>query len=140
MVAEELKTKIREAFTQAFEQGKMESLDALCAPEMVDHSAWRDPNAVKGRAGFEQRIQGNRTAFPDIKIKIENMIAEDDFLAFNWAISGTNTGSMRGRPPAGKPATFTGMNLERFENGVIIEHWSNPDLLGMMQQLGFIPG
>lgn len=140
MVAEDLKAALKKCYEEAYHNGNFGPLDELAAEQMVDHSVYRDPKAVPGLAGFKQRLSGTRAAFPDIKAEFGHFIAEGDLVAFNWSLIGTNTGSLRGMPPTGKAMTMHGINIERFENGKIVEHWSNPDLLGMMQQLGVIPG
>jgi steroid delta-isomerase-like uncharacterized protein len=138
-MSDERKAKLRKAYEDAYHKGDFTTLEEIAAQDVVDHSVYRDPSAVKGLAGFEGRLSGTRAAFPDIKAEFGNFIAEGDFVAFNWTLSGTNTGSLRGAPPTGKSMTMAGINIERYENGKIVEHWSNPDLLGMMQQLGLIP-
>jgi predicted ester cyclase len=133
------KAALRTVYQEAYQNGNFGPLDALASESMVDQSVYRDPNAVPGLAGFKQRLSGTRAAFPDIKAEFGNFVEEGDLIAFNWSLTGTNTGSLRGKPPTGKTMMMTGINIERFEHGKIVEHWSNPDLLGMMQQLGFIP-
>lgn len=139
-MSEDRKAALRKVYEEAYQNGNFGPLDAIADENMIDQSVYRDPKATPGLAGFKQRLSGTRAAFPDIRAEFGNFIEEGDLVAFNWSLSGTNTGSLRGKPPTGKTMTMTGINIERFENGKIIEHWSNPDLLGMMQQLGFIPG
>lgn len=139
MVAEDKKAALQRAFEEAYHNGNFGPLEEVFADNVVDHSVYRDPNATPGLAGFKQRLSGTRAAFPDIRSEYGHFIAEGDLVAFNWSLTGTNTGSLRGAPPTGKTMTMRGINIERFENGKVVEHWSNPDLLGMMQQLGLIP-
>jgi predicted ester cyclase len=139
MTTEDRKVKLRKAFEDAYHRGDFATLEEIASADLVDNSVYRDPNAAKGLAGFEQRLSGTRAAFPDIKAEFGNFIAEGDFVAFNWSLTGTNTGSLRGAPPTGKTMTMTGINIERYSGDKIVEHWSNPDLLAMMQQLGLIP-
>lgn len=134
------KAALRKVYEEGYHNGNFGPLDEIAAENMVDQSVYRDPKATPGLAGFKQRLNGTRGAFPDIKAEFGNFLEEGDLVAFNWSLTGTNTGSLRGMPPTGKKMTMTGINIERFENGKLVEHWSNPDLLGMMQQLGIIPG
>ena len=80
-----------------------------------------------------------RTAFPDLRMTIEDMTAEGDRVVVRWTVRGTQTGEMMGMPATGKPTTVTGMFLNRLAAGKIVEGWGNFDALGMMQQLGLIP-
>jgi predicted ester cyclase len=67
------------------------------------------------------------------------MIIDGDLMAFQWEMSGTHNGPYMGRPPSGNPVRIVGMNMERLEKGKIVEHWSYPDKLAALQQIGAIP-
>jgi len=56
-----------------------------------------------------------------------------------WTARGVNTGSLLGMPPSGRPVEVTGMSIERFAGGQIVESWVNFDLLGLLQQVGAVP-
>ena len=81
----------------------------------------------------------NLNAFPDIKISIDDEIAEGDKVVFNWTSRGTHQGELYGIPATGKQVTNTGMTIYRLENAKIAELWFIGDNLGMMQQLGVVP-
>jgi steroid delta-isomerase-like uncharacterized protein len=78
-------------------------------------------------------------AFPDLQATIEDMIAEGDQVVTRAAWRGTHQGAFQGIPPTGKPMTLTGIQILRIVDGKIVEHRSESDGLGMMQQLGAIP-
>jgi predicted ester cyclase len=61
-------------------------------------------------------------------------------VAVRWTATGTHTGEMFGMPATGKRATVTGMDLFRVQEGKLAGFWLSWDQLGMMQQLGVIPG
>jgi steroid delta-isomerase-like uncharacterized protein len=136
---EETKAKISAAFLDAFNHGNLAALDEICAPDMVDHSTAAAPGQPAGLPGFKLRIAGHRTGMPDLQFTIANMIIEGNLVAFQWTMSGTNTGPYLGRPASGNAVMITGMNMERLADGKITEHWSYPDKLELMQQLGAIP-
>jgi predicted ester cyclase len=106
---------------------------------MVDHSTATTPNQSYGLEGFKGRINGHRVGMPDLRFALTNMMIEEDLMSFQWEMTGTNTGPYLGRPASGNPIRVVGMNLERLENGKIVEHWSDPDKLSLIQQLGVIP-
>jgi steroid delta-isomerase-like uncharacterized protein len=139
MYIEEIKTKLLNAFMDAFNNGKLSALDTICAPNMVDHSTAATSGQPNDLEGFKKRVNGHRTGIPDLRFSIANMIVEGDLVAFQWEMSGTNTGPYMGRPPSGNPVRIVGMNLEHLENGMIVEHWSYPDKLAALQQIGAIP-
>ena len=67
------------------------------------------------------------------------MIAEGDLVAIRWTPRGTHEGELFGIAPTGKQATVSGITIDRYENGLIIESWTNWDTLGLLQQIGAIP-
>jgi predicted ester cyclase len=74
------------------------------------------------------------------RINIEDIIAADDKVVVRWSSHGTHRGEMQGIPPTNRPMTMTGMAIYRFAGGKIVEEWMNNDTLGMLRQLGVIPG
>jgi len=139
MSSEEIKTRVLNTFMDAFNNGNLSVLDTICAPHMVDHSTAAVPGQANDLEGFKRRVNGHRMGIPDLRFSIMNMIIEGDLMAFQWEMIGTHTGPYMGRPPSGNPVRIVGMNLERLENGQIIEHWSYPDKLAALQQIGAIP-
>jgi steroid delta-isomerase-like uncharacterized protein len=139
MLSQELKTSILNAFMDAFNNGNLSALDTICSPDMVDHSTAASPNHSYNLESFKARVNGHRLGIPDLRFSIMNLIIEGDLVAFQWEMDGTNTGPYMGRPASGNPIRIVGMNLERLENGKIVEHWSYPDKLAALQQIGAIP-
>jgi len=74
-------------------------------------------------------------AFPDLRVTVENIMAEADKVAVRWMVSGTHLGPLMGIPPTGRPVEFTGITTYRFADGKIAENWWTYDALGMMQQV-----
>jgi steroid delta-isomerase-like uncharacterized protein len=139
MSSEEIKTRMLDAFMEAFNNGNLAALDTICAPYMIDHSTAAAPNQAYNLESFKGRVKGHRVGMPDLRFSITNLMIEGDMIAFQWEMNGTNTGPYMGRPPSGNPIRIAGMNLERLENGQIVEHWSYPDKLAVLQQIGAIP-
>ena len=139
MSSEETKRRMLNAFMDAFNNGNLSALDTICAPDMVDHSTASAPNQAFNLESFKGRVKGHRVGMPDLRFSISNIILEGDLISFQWEMVGTNTGPYMGRPPSGNPIRIIGMNMERLENGQIVEHWSYPDKLAALQQIGAIP-
>jgi steroid delta-isomerase-like uncharacterized protein len=139
MSTEELKTRMLHAFMDAFNNGNLSALDTICAPHMVDHSTVAAPNQAYNLESFKARVNGHRVGMPDLRFSITNLIIEGDLASFQWEMNGTNTGPYMGRPASGNPLRIVGMNMERLEDGRIVEHWSYPDKLAALQQIGAIP-
>ena len=134
----ENKALARRLVEEAFNAGRLEVVDELVASDFVEH----DPSLteeVRGPAGVKELIAGYRAAFPDIRITIEDQIADGDYVVSRWSGTGTHQGELMGMPATGKQATVTGITIDRIADGRIVESWDNWDTLGLMQQLGAIP-
>jgi predicted ester cyclase len=89
--------------------------------------------------GVTQFYETLWSAFPDVEATIEDMIAESDSVSFRVTVRGTHEGEFLGVAPSGNQVAFSVQNIYRFRDGKVIERWSNPDMFGLMVQLGAIP-
>jgi steroid delta-isomerase-like uncharacterized protein len=110
------------------------ALDGLVASDLVDHS--RIPDQAPGREGFKQWMAAARTAFPDLRATVDDVIAEGDRVAARMTWHGTHGGDFVGVPPTGKRVAFPAFHFVRFSQGLAVEWWGTADLLGALQQLG----
>ena len=81
----------------------------------------------------------NPLALPDMRVKVNNIVAEGDLVSVYWTASGTNTAAGWGIPATGKSVSVHGMTLFRFERGLIQEEWSVFNMYSIMKQLGLLP-
>ena len=77
-------------------------------------------------------------AFPDLQLTYEFQVAENDFVAGRFVLSGTHQGEFGGIAPTGRSVRVTGHDLLRLRDGKVCEHWLELDTLSLMQQLGAI--
>jgi steroid delta-isomerase-like uncharacterized protein len=119
------------------ESGDLNTVDQVIAPNWVDHNPSMPP--LQGYEGFKQLTLAFRSAFPDMRIEIEDILAEGDKVAARLHLHGTNTGSFQGMPPTGKAIDVTATGIFRAVDGRMTEHWMNFDMLGLLQQLGVVP-
>ena len=136
MSAEENKILVRQFF-DAITHGRLDTLDTFLAPNYSAHFAGIP--APMSREDFKQFMAAFIAAFPDQQHTVEELIAEGDKVAPRLVIRGTHRGAFNGIPPTGKPVTITGINILRIANGQIVEHWSEGDNHGMLQQVGVVP-
>jgi predicted ester cyclase len=80
------------------------------------------------------------SAFPDMKLTIEDEITESDKVVTRWTMHATHQGDLMGIPPTGKQVTAGGISIDRIAEGKVVEHWAEFDRLGLMQQLGVASG
>jgi steroid delta-isomerase-like uncharacterized protein len=118
-------------------QGKIELIEELYAPDYVEHLA--QPGVPATREGFKQTVIALRTAFPDLHYVIEDAIESGDRIVHRLTASGTMKGAFAGMPATGKFATWTEFHIGRIANGRLAEHWGLVDQLGMFVQLGVVP-
>jgi steroid delta-isomerase-like uncharacterized protein len=109
----------------------------LVAADFVGHFPGQPP--IEGLEAYRQFGSLYFSAFPDLQITPEDLIAEGDKVTMRYGWRGTHKGELMGIPPTGKQVSTSGISILRVANGKIAEQWDNFDNLGMLQQLGVIP-
>jgi steroid delta-isomerase-like uncharacterized protein len=117
--------------------GLVRAVDELMADDYVRH----DPNTpeVRGREAQKQLVTMFLTAFDDLHLTIEDLVAERDKVAGRITVRATHKGELFGIPPTGRQVTVSMLEIYRLAGDKIAEQWIVMDALGMMQQLGAIP-
>jgi steroid delta-isomerase-like uncharacterized protein len=131
------KALVRRFIEEIFEEGRAESLDELVAPDFVRHTGLSgDTDREELRAAMGRVSKG----LADAAFTIEDMIAEGDRVAVRVTASARQVGEFMGIPPSGRSYTIGEIHIFRVRDGKIAEHWHQADFLGMMRQLGALPG
>jgi steroid delta-isomerase-like uncharacterized protein len=125
------KSLVRRVYEEGLNQGRFE---VPYAPDFVGHGGSRTFSHAEGMA----EARGWREAFPDLNMRIDKLLAEQDLVAVRWTATGTNTGSGNGIPATGKAVEMTGTTLFRMADGRIAEEWTCANSLGMLRQLGMV--
>lgn len=114
--------------------------EEVFAPGYVNHQESHAEGGVQSLdlAGWKQVVGENHRAFPDLQVEILMQIAEGDLVATRWQFSATQTGAYLGHPPSGRRATWTGIQIDRVDNGRIVESWVDWDKYRLFAQLGFL--
>ena len=136
MSTEENIVNNRRAFEEIWNQKNIAMIDELIDFDFVVHDP---PRTIQGPEQFKQFVTMYLTAFPNTHFTIEDQIAEGDKVVTRYTARGTHQGPLMGISPTGKQATVTGIVINRFANGKVVEGWFNYDTLGMLQQRGVIP-
>ena len=136
-MSEENKAIVRRQEEELFTQGNLAAADDIYAPDYVGHDP-SNPEDIKGLEAAKQAASDYRKAFPDLRVTVEDLIAEGDKVAARLRFRGTHRGEMDGIAPTSRHVDCTGIVISRIEEGKIAEDWANFDDLGMMQQLGVI--
>lgn len=131
-------TELMVRFVEFINSASEKLAEEVVSQEAVFHVP-TSPEPVRGPNGYLEIIRMMRGGFPDIQWTLEETIAEGDMVAARFIMRGTHKGVFFGVPPSGKTVEVQAMNFYRFSEGKIIEERGQPDLLGLMQQIGAIP-
>ena len=122
---------------EAISTGNLDILKEVMAPDVVDHDP--APDQRKGPQGFIDFFTKFRKGFPDLEVKVDHMVADEENIAVAYSVTGTHQGDFMGVPATGKRISARGMQIGRFENGKMVERWGSSDELGILQQIGAAP-
>jgi steroid delta-isomerase-like uncharacterized protein len=125
-------------FTEFINTASEKLATELVAPGAIFHVPGRS-EPMRGPAGYLAIIGMMRAGFPDIQWTLEELIAEEGNVAARFTMRGTHHGTFFGVPPTGKPIVVQAMNFYRLSGGQIVEERGQPDLLGLLQQIGAVP-
>lgn len=137
MSIEENKTIVRR-YQEAYNSNNLDDLDELVAADLITHALM--PGMPPSLEGGKQIHRMTVAAIPDFHTAIEDLLAEGDKVVMRFTATGTFKNEFLGLPPTGKLIKFTGISIFRLAGGKIVEHWGQEDELGLMRQLGAIPG
>lgn len=129
--------KAQEKFGEAINTGNLENLRNLVSEDVKEHDP--APDQGPGAQGYIDFFKMMRKAFPDMQVKVETMVANEDKVAFAYTLTGTHKGDFMGVPASGKSIEARGMQISRFENGKMVERWGSSDELGILKQIGVNP-
>lgn len=112
-------------------------IDELFAVDVVEH----DPGGltITGAEALKAHIGGFLSALPDMRITIEDLVAEGDVVVWRGNFRGTHTGTLMNIPATGKTAMVSGLVEFRFAGGKVAEVWAMYDLFGLLRQIGVVP-
>jgi len=113
--------------------------EILIAPDAKFHVPGQ-PEPLQGPIGYLSIIAMMRSGFPDIQWTLEDMVAEEEKVAARYIMRGTHQGGFFGVPATGKSIQVQAINFYRLNNNQIIEEFGQPDMLGLLQQIGAAPG
>ena len=138
MSAQENKALVRQWLDEVWNKGQLDRIAHYYAP---NYTLDGEPKSLERIA---HEIQELRATVPDAQLRVDDMVAEGDTVAYRYTWRFTNQQAFPDPifgeiPPTGKPITMRAMTFVRLENGKIVEDWASADMLGLYQQLGVIP-
>jgi predicted ester cyclase len=127
------KEVVRRWVEEVWSSGRAELMDELLDEHLVDHNPI--PGVPAGREGNKAILGMFHSAF-DVKMKLDLLLADGDYVIDRWTADMTHKGEFMGIPATGKQVRITGIDVSRLENGKVVETWHQEDNMGLMQQLG----
>ena len=121
-------------FAEAVNTRNFNLFGEAVAAENVEHDP--APGQGPGPEGYRTFFSAMTKAFPDMKVGLDTMVADEDSIAFAYTLTGTHQGPLMGIPPTGKKVSIRGMQISKFRDGKMVERWGSSDQLGMLQELG----
>jgi predicted ester cyclase len=132
------KNQIAVKFTEEiWDKGNLNVADEVFSIDFMDH----DPvqGQLPGLNGYKQMVMEFRNAFPDLRVKNEDVIVEGNKVVVRWAAHGKHSGQLMNISPTNKQVTLKGIDILLVENNKISERWGEFDALSMLSQLGVLP-
>jgi steroid delta-isomerase-like uncharacterized protein len=131
-MSEDNKAKTRQFYEEVVQNGNFARFDDFAAPDFVDHNP--GPGQPPGAEGIKQFFTALRAAVSDLRVNVEQMIAEGDKVAAHVSITGKHTGELMGIPPSGKDVVMRVSDVVRIEDGKAVERWGVEDMSGFAPQ------
>ena len=144
-VTAENKTRARQYLEaiEAHSNGHITDLAAFVADDVVNHTPLSGtdltPDEERGIEAFRRHAESVPRAFPDVRFDVRDVIAEDDRVLVRLVLTGTHEGPFLGIEPTGQEIGMSAMVVYRFEDGKIVERWSEGNTVGLLEQLGVLP-
>ena len=136
MSTDQNKKIVQQLFNDAINARNLSVADEVIAPGFVNHGMQSPTN---GPEGFIQVIQQFTNSFPDMKVQLEEVIAEGETVATRGSWKGTHKGNFMGIPATDKQVHVSYIDIWKVRDGKCVENWVQMDMVGLMQQLGAIP-
>lgn len=121
---------------EGFSRGDESIVDDVVTPDFVEHQFGLEGTGPEGIAKLKSAIRDVHRMMPDIVYTIDDHVESGDTLWVRMTGRGTHSVPVMGQPPTGRPLTIQVIDISRFEDGRIAEHWGVPDRFALMAQTG----
>jgi steroid delta-isomerase-like uncharacterized protein len=134
MTAATNKARYGEFIQAIFNEARFDRLGDFLAPSYAIQEA--PPGTAPGGEGVRQVVTMFHTAFPDMTITLDEVIAEGDIVAALSTLRGTHRGEFMGVAPTGRAVSVTSLTMVQLEDGLLTKSWVKNDVAGLLRQLG----
>lgn len=138
-MSEQNKATARRFYEEVFNKQNVDFMDEICTSDFTDHAPM--PGQKPGIAGTKEMFAGFKTAFPDMRVNVDDMVAEGDVVVVRFTGTATHRGPIFGAPATNKRITFHGIDWLKFRGGKVAEVWHQGDDPVVLMSLGVkLPG
>lgn len=123
----------RRYIQELFNEGGLDKVECLVSDTYILRDA--PPGTPTGTEAIKQSVSMIRSAFPDLKITLEDLIGEGDMVAARSTMRGTHQGTIIGIAATGKVVNMASLTMVRIVDGRLCESWVKSDMMGLMKQL-----
>jgi steroid delta-isomerase-like uncharacterized protein len=128
------KKLLRRFYKEVYVDWKMALVEEVVSPRFTSHD-WPEGGPI-GPQGFRNFYSAIRSALPDARYAVDDMVAEGDRVVVRWRLLGTHKGDFRGIAPTGRAIVLKGIAIYRVEGGKLMERWVVSDLHGVLEEIG----
>ena len=130
------KALVRRYYEEVVSTGAVDEIDRYVAEDYVEvHDNKRYPIGLEGA---KEHLRGVRRTYPDLRLTVEQQVAEGEWVVSRVTMRGTHAGEWLGIRPTGKLVEMTAVNIDRIVNGRIVEHGGAANLLGPLLEIGAV--
>jgi len=134
--AEEEMKALAERSLEIWNEGNLDLIDELIAPNCIRHEVDISEDLV-GTEAYKEYVTSMRTTYPDFNVMMDELIIKDDKIIMRWTLTGTNTGPRGELPPTGNKIKVSGINVNKIVEGKTVEEWVYYNYAAGLTQLGF---
>src|SRR4051812_15231358 len=124
------KELLRRFYKEVYADWNMALADEVLSPRFISHD-W-PANGPSGPKAFRDYYAAMKSAVPDARYVVDDLIAGGDKVVVRWRLLGTHKGPFNGLAPTGRSITLKGIAVYRVEHGRLMERWVVSDLYGML--------
>jgi steroid delta-isomerase-like uncharacterized protein len=125
-----------DTYLQATNEANLNLLDQIYSADLVAHFP-NVPEAMMGLDALKEYYARTHTAYPDLKMTLDEPMVCGDKIIWLWTHTGTHTGPLGELPPTGNTVELSGVAICKMADGKVVEEWVFFDVLDMYTQLGF---
>lgn len=130
-------TLTRRLFDEVYNKCNISALDTLVSPNVKLYDP-AQTHKNTGLSSLKEIETSYMKAFPNKKMKIEDIFAAEDRVVVRWSCTGVQKGPLHDIAPSNKPFNISGISIYKFANGKIAEIYQNWDRLALLEQIGEI--